>query len=171
MANRTGVSSSGRAKNRAFGAFVTVVGALAVTVGAYAHGGHRLRCTPAPAGLATCQSQETRWLSRVASEPVAIPGVREISARVTSRTVTETSETRRRRTRRMDDWALVFDSAYGETKVDGNRDHVDAAVGTLRVALDNPGRPAQAELSEWRFGVAAMALGAVVALIGLRIAI
>jgi hypothetical protein len=165
------LQTDGTAKSRAGGVFLMVLGALMVTVGAYAHGGHRLTCTPAAGGLATCQSQETRWLSRVAAEAVAIPAVREISARATSRSVSEQGASGRRHTRNVDDWSVVFASAYGETEVDGNRDHVDAAVETLRTALAKEARPAQAELSDWRFGVAAMGFGSFVALIGLRMAL
>jgi hypothetical protein len=165
------IDSAGTAKSRAMGVFVMVLGSLMVTVGAYVHGGHRLTCTPAPGGLATCQSQETRWLSRVPGEPVAIPAVREISARATSRTVREKTAGGRTRSRTVDDWALVFGTAYGETEVDGNRDHVDAAVETLRAALGPTPRVAVADLSDWRFGVAAMSFGGVIALIGLRMAL
>ena len=170
MKNRR-VSTGGTAKSRAFGLFVMVLGALMVTVGAYAYGGHHLACEPAPSGLAACRSQETRWLARVPGEPVAIPGVREISARASSRTVTEKDAGGRTRSRTVDDWAVVFASAFGETEVDGNRDHVDEAVAALRASLGGEGRSAEADLSDWRFGAAAMAFGAVVALIGLRLAI
>ena len=171
MARKARVTTGGTAKSRAFGVFVMILGGLMATLGAYVYGGHRLTCTPAPAGLATCQSQETRWLARVAAEPVAIPAVKAISARASSRTVTEKRAGGGTRSRTVDDWALVFESAYGETEVDGNRDHVDAAVDTLRGALGPSPRPARADLSDWRFGAAAMSFGGVIALIGLRMAL
>ena len=170
MAKTPRVSTGGTAKSRAFGVFVFVLGALMVTVGAYAHGGHHLTCAPAPEGLATCRSQE-RWLSRVAGEAVPVPSVREISARASSRTVTDKDASGRTRSRTVDDWAVVFASAYGETEVPGNRDHVDEAVAALRASLGADAREAEADLSDWRFGAAAMAFGGIVALIGLRMAI
>ena len=171
MAKTPRVSTGGTAKSRAFGVFVFILGALMVTVGAYAHGGHRLTCAPAPEGLAACRSQEARWLSRVAGEPVAIPAVREISGRAKSRTVTAKDASGRNRSRTVDDWSVVFASAYGETEVPGNQDHVDEAVAALRGSLGANGREAEADLSDWRFGVAAMAFGGIVALIGLRLAL
>lgn len=160
-----------RWRSRAFAACVVTLGGLLAALGAFAAGGTTVRCERGPAGAVTCGAETTRWLGRSSLARDPIGSVHAVSVRVAERSERDpNSRDATATTRKRADWYLVLERAQARPwEAGGTREHVEAAAAALRALLDDPARrEAAASLHDWAFAWAAMAVGAVVTLAGVR---
>lgn len=158
----------------AFGGLVAALGALLATVGAFAAGGTTVRCSRGASATVSCEAESTRWLGRSTLGLDPIGSLEGVSSRVVERherdpDSRDPTRTRRRRA----EWYLVLERTQAAPwEAGGTREQVEAGVAQLRALLDDPARRHEAaSLHDWAFAWAAMGVGVLVALGGVRMVV
>jgi hypothetical protein len=155
-----------------FGVLVVVAGTMLTALGAFAAGGTTVRCARDDASVVTCEARSTRWLGRSELSHDPIGGVRGVSTRVTERSERDPdSRNAANTTRTRTAWYLVLERTHAAPwEVGGTREQIEEAAARLRELVDDPARRgATASVHDWGFAWAAMAMGALVTMLGVRI--